>query len=88
MRPPLAQPRHARANGDAEGEISDFRIITRSRSSAAPILDRATVASISTELLAAEVPLPKGVRLLGVSLSSLSTDESGATDERQMALKL
>ena len=37
---------------------------------------------------AAEVPLPKGVRLLGVSLSSLSTDESGATDERQMALKL
>ena len=69
-------------------KFSNFRIITRSRSSAAPILDRATVASISTELLAAEVPLPKGVRLLGVSLSSLSTDESGATDERQMALKL
>jgi DNA polymerase-4 len=68
-------------------KFSNFRIITRSRSSAAPILDRATVASISTELLAAELPLPKGVRLLGVSLSSLSTEEVEG-DGQQMTLKL
>jgi DNA polymerase-4 len=67
-------------------KFADFQIITRSRSSAAPILDRATVASISTELLAAQFPMAKGVRLLGVSLSSLATDEP--TDDRQMTLKL
>jgi DNA polymerase-4 len=67
-------------------KFADFQIITRSRSSVAPILDRATLASISADLLAAEFPLPKGVRLLGVSLSSLSTD--AATDDRQMTLQL
>jgi DNA polymerase-4 len=67
-------------------KFADFRIITRSRSSVAPIADRAAVASISTELLAAEFPMRKGVRLLGVSLSSLSTD--AVTDDRQMTLIL
>ena len=67
-------------------KFADFQIITRSRSSVAPILDRSTVASISSELLAAQFPMSKGVRLLGVSLSSLSTDE--ANEERQMTLKL
>ena len=55
-------------------KFADFQIITRSRSSAAPISDRSTLASISVELLAAQFPMPKGVRLLGVSLSSLIDD--------------
>src|SRR6266481_4482065 len=46
----------------------------------------ATLASISTELLAAQFPVLKGVRLLGVSLSSLSADAE--SDDQQMALKL
>jgi DNA polymerase-4 len=67
-------------------KFSDFRIITRSRSTITPIPDHATMASISTELLAAQFPLRKGVRLLGVSLSSLSADAEN--DDRQMTLRL
>jgi DNA polymerase-4 len=67
-------------------KFADFRIITRSRSIGAPIADRAALASISTELLAAQFPMPKGVRLLGVSLSSLT---AGTTDDSpQMTLEL
>src|SRR5258705_11418702 len=55
-------------------KFADFRIITRSRSRTAPILDCSTLSSISAELLAAQFPVRKGVRLLGVSLSSLCAD--------------
>jgi DNA polymerase-4 len=57
-------------------KFADFQIITRSRSRAAPISDRSTLASISAELLAAQFPLRKGVRLIGVSISSLCTDSA------------
>jgi DNA polymerase-4 len=67
-------------------KFADFQIITRSRSTVAPIADASMLLSISTELLAAQFPLPKGVRLLGVSLSSLASDQE--SDERQMTLKL
>lgn len=67
-------------------KFADFQIITRSRSSGTPISDRSTLASVSTELLAAQFPMPKGVRLLGVSLSSLSGDSENG--DRQMTLKL
>ena len=65
-------------------KFADFQIITRSRSSAAPISDRSMLASISVELLAAQFPMPKGVRLLGVSLSSLIDDR--VEDGPQMQL--
>jgi DNA polymerase IV len=55
-------------------KFANFQVITRSRSYIAPIPDRATLASISEELLAAQFPMRKGVRLLGVSLSSLCAD--------------
>ena len=55
-------------------KFADFQIITRSRSRVAPISDRSALSSISAELLAAQFPLRKGVRLIGVSISSLCTD--------------
>jgi len=67
-------------------KFADFQIITRSRSSVAPIPDSSTLASMSTELLTGQFPMPKGVRLLGVSLSSLSADS--ADDDRQMIFEL
>jgi DNA polymerase-4 len=67
-------------------KFADFQIITRSRSSVAPITDRSMVASVSAELLAAQFPMPKRVRLIGVSLSSLCADS--ADDDPQMALAL
>src|SRR5437773_8365355 len=67
-------------------KFADFQIITRSRSRITLIPDRSTLASISAELLAAQFPLRKGVRLIGVSLSSLC-DESSEVDP-QVALAL
>jgi DNA polymerase IV len=67
-------------------KFADFHIITRSQSRSTPISDRATLASISAELLAAQFPMPKAVRLLGVSLSSLCANP--AHTESQMTLGL
>jgi nucleotidyltransferase/DNA polymerase involved in DNA repair len=55
-------------------KFSDFQIITRSRSSAVPISNPSMLASVTEELLTAQFPLRKGVRLIGVSISSLSSD--------------
>ena len=67
-------------------KFADFQIITRSRSRLTPILDRSALASISAELLAAQFPPRKGLRLIGVSLSSLCAD--AADIDPQMALAL
>ena len=67
-------------------KFADFQIITRSRSRVAPISDRSTLASISAELLAAQFPLRKGVRLIGVSLSSLCTDTADVDPQMTLAL--
>lgn len=53
----------------------DFEIITRARSVAVPVASRADLERIAVGLLQAETPLPKPVRLLGVSLSSLQSEE-------------
>ena len=49
----------------------DFEIITRSRSVAAAVTSRSHLERLAVGLLQTEMPLPKPVRLLGVSLSSL-----------------
>jgi DNA polymerase-4 len=67
-------------------KFADFHIITRSRSRVAPISDCSTLASISAESLAAQFPLRKGVRLLGVSLTSLCADAPDV--DTQMTLVL
>ena len=67
-------------------KFADFQVITRSHTRAAPVSDRSTFASISAELLAAQFPMRKGVRLIGVSLSSLGADPGD--DDPQMALAL
>ncbi len=67
-------------------KFADFQIITRSRSRGAPISDRSTLAEISMELLAAQFPLRKGVRLIGVSLSSLCAEPPQADSQMPLAL--
>jgi len=66
-------------------KFSDFRTITRARSFAAPINDRASIAAAGQALLAALCPVPLGVRLLGLTLSALTEDEEG---EGQLGLAL
>jgi DNA polymerase IV len=67
-------------------KFADFRVITRSRSRLVPISDRSTLASISDELLAAQFPMRKGVRLLGVSLSSLCAEPVEVDTQMILAL--
>jgi DNA polymerase-4 len=67
-------------------KFADFQVITRSKTIAAPVSDRLTLGSISGDLLAAQFPMPKRVRLIGVSLSSLCADLR--EDDPQMTLAL
>ena len=62
-------------------KFSDFSQITRSKSSAWPLESRDALEGISLDLLRAEMPMRRSVRLLGVSLSSLT-----GHGEDQMAL--
>ena len=54
-------------------KFADFEIMTRSRSVAGSVASRAELAQVAIAILENEAPLPKPVRLLGVSLSSLQT---------------
>ena len=65
-------------------KYADFQQITRSRSYLAPLTNQAQLERISYELLTALLPLPQGVRLLGVALSNLDT--ATETASRQLAL--
>ena len=66
-------------------KFADFEIITRSRSVPAAVSSRSEFERISMALLENEMPLPKPVRLLGVSLSSLQGDDD---DEPQLDLPI
>jgi DNA polymerase-4 len=56
-------------------KFNDFEIITRSRSATVAVSSRDDLERLSITLLRNEMPLPKPVRLLGVSLSSLQGDD-------------
>jgi len=59
-------------------KFNDFETITRSRSVPVPVSSRDDLERLSVVLLQNEMPLPKPVHLLGVSLSSLQGDDEYA----------
>jgi DNA polymerase IV len=63
-------------------KFADFEIITRSKSAASRVAGRDDLERLACGLLEVEMPLPKRVRLLGVSLSSL---QAGDDAEPQLA---
>ncbi|WP_019990471.1 DNA polymerase IV [Rudanella lutea] len=65
-------------------KYADFQQITRSRTIATVLPDRSTLERICRELLQSILPVTQGVRLLGVSLSSLSDETS--MPNRQLTL--
>ena len=67
-------------------KFADFQVITRSHTGLLPLPDRSALAVVGVDLLAALFPMPKSVRLIGVSLSSLGADPK--TDDPQMTLAL
>ncbi len=67
-------------------KFADFRIITRSRSGALPFASFEAVEDAAFQLLDGVLPVEKGVRLLGVTLSAFEEDGSPVLD--QLALPL
>jgi DNA polymerase IV len=67
-------------------KYADFRLVTRSRTLAAPILSREELTETALDLLAPVFPSVDGVRLLGVSLSALEAMAGGGP--RQLKLDL
>jgi len=59
-------------------KFADFQILTRSRTCPDIVADHLTLTRIGLELLAPLFPMQKGVRLLGVSLSSLQSESAAA----------
>jgi DNA polymerase-4 len=59
-------------------KFSDFRQITRARTSAAGLRSRAEFEALARGLLGAVFPAPRGIRLLGVTLSSFEPDPPAA----------
>jgi DNA polymerase IV len=76
--------RHCESTGNRGRTVTlkvkffDFEIITRSRSVPTVVSSRDHLESLAIALLQAEMPFPKSVRLLGVSLSSLQTHGNDA----------
>jgi DNA polymerase-4 len=55
-------------------KFNDFEIITRSRSVPIPVSSRSHLEQLAVALLQHEMPVPRPVRLLGVSLSALQDE--------------
>ncbi|MGY4505857.1 nucleotidyltransferase/DNA polymerase involved in DNA repair [Bradyrhizobium sp. GM24.11] len=66
-------------------KFNDFEIITRSRSVPVAVSSRSDLERLSIALLQNEMPVPKPVRLLGVSLSALQHVDDA---EPQLALPM
>ena len=67
-------------------KYADFRQVTRSRSGVHPVASREELARTSLELLRPCFPSPRGIRLLGVTISNLAAGEP--RDRPQLALTL
>jgi DNA polymerase IV len=67
-------------------KFSNFRQITRSRSAEVQIGTRSEIDEFATALLEPLFPVTRGIRLLGISLSSLAAE--GTEAERQVSLSL
>jgi DNA polymerase IV len=67
-------------------KYQDFQQITRSRTFPAPLENRATLERAVADLMSPMVPITKGVRLLGVSLSSLNRDDEPKIDQLSFPL--
>lgn len=67
-------------------KYADFQIVTRSHTGTAPVSTRPALEQASVELVRTIFPLPKPIRLLGVSVSNFTPEETGAA--RQLPLDL
>jgi DNA polymerase-4 len=69
-------------------KYSDFTQATRSRTGTLPFANRSDVFDAASGLLASVYPFKRSVRLLGVTLSSLTNDQASTATEEQPQLDL
>jgi DNA polymerase-4 len=62
-------------------KYQDFRQITRAKSNEDYVTDKSAFSAIAHALLSALLPVPKGVRLLGLTLSGLESAETPGINE-------
>ncbi|OWP62460.1 DNA polymerase IV [Hymenobacter amundsenii] len=67
-------------------KYTDFQQITRSRTLFAPLQHRDQAERLARELLLAQLPVPLGVRLLGLTLSNLESQEDSVGQQLGLAL--
>ena len=67
-------------------KFADFTLITRSKSFAVPVADLTAFEASGQELLRALLPVPKGIRLLGLGLHSIVEDGDGAAIQLRLAI--
>jgi DNA polymerase-4 len=67
-------------------KYADFQQITRSRSLAGIIEERTTLERISLDLLKAQFPVAKGIRLLGISLSTFAPTDPSDTEQLPLGI--
>lgn len=67
-------------------KYGDFTIITRSKSFAVPVADRASFAATGQDLLSGLFPLPKGIRLLGLGLHNLGQPDANEPIQLGLAI--
>jgi len=63
-------------------KFNDFQLITRARSLPRAVSDRAEFAHIAAALLEEQLPLPRPIRLMGLTLSAL--EREGAPEEEEV----
>ena len=67
-------------------KYADFQLLTRSRTGIAPVATRSELEAISHSLLAPFFPAAKGIRLLGIALSSLGEEPSEIQAQMRLSL--
>ncbi|MBB1498327.1 DNA polymerase IV [Paracoccus sp. MC1862] len=65
-----------------KAKYTDFQIVTRAHSQPAPVMSQAELLAQATALLPQVLPDPRGVRLLGITLSSLCPLPQGPQPEQ------
>ncbi len=66
-----------------KAKFTDFRIITRARSLTVPVTTRAALGEIGASLLLGLLPVDRGIRLLGLTLSALGDGAMEAGDPQR-----
>src|SRR5262252_3802096 len=73
-------------HSDRKDRIADFRQVTRSRTLPAMVTSQETLRNVSIDLVRTVFPPAKGIRLLGVTLSSFENADRSASKQLDLGL--